>query len=447
MNRSDLHTYQRRAVDFIVDTGRCSAWLDLGLGKTITTLTALVDWFDAAIARRALVVAPLRVAQTVWAEEAASWEHTRGLTVAKALGTARARLAAVDAGADVTVINRENLPWLVRTLKEARRPWPFDTVIIDEASSFKNRTTVRWRALKAALPKIDRIVLLTATPASNGLLDLWAQQYLVDGGAALGKTLTGYRNRYFVSDYMGWSWEPREGAADRIHERLAPTVLSMAAEDWLEVPELVDLVVELEMPAKLRKAYDRFRKDAVLELDGELVEATSAGVLANKLLQFTAGATYLEDGGWAHIHDLKLDALADLVDENQGEPVMVAYRYRSDLERLQARFPEAVDVRRPDAIDAWNRGELPMLLAHPASAGHGLNLQAGGSILVWFGLDWSLELYQQTIGRLHRQGQARPVRNVRLIIKDTFDRRVLDVLASKGDTLDALLSAVREELR
>ena len=446
--RSQLHGYQVRSVDFVHAHDRCSLWLDLGLGKTVVMLTALSDWLDACVARRVLVVAPLRVANSVWRQEAAKWEHTAHLDLAVATGSAKVRAAALDSGASIVVINRENVAWLVKTLKTRRSPWPFDTVVIDEASSFKSRTTHRWKAISAALPKIERIVLLTATPATNGLIDLWPQQYLVDEGGALGKTLTAYRNRWFAPDYMGWSWEPRKGAEAEIHAKLAPTTLSLAAEDWIEVPDLIDVDVWIPMPDALRKRYDAFRRDAVLELaDGTEIEGTTAGVLAGKLLQFAGGGVYHGDAGeWAEIHDLKLDALAEVVETNPDEPLLVAYRYRSERARILARFPEAETIDAPDAIGRWNRGDVPMLVVHPASAGHGLNLQAGGSILVWFGLDWSLELYQQTIGRLHRQGQARPVRNVRLLLEDTFDARVLDVLASKDRTQDALLTAVRREV-
>ena len=447
LDRSDLHAYQVAAVEFVLDLDRVSLWLDLGLGKTIVSLTAIVDWLDSCAAARVLVIAPLRVARNVWAQEAASWAHTDHLTVALALGTAAERRAAIDGGAEVTVINRENVAWLVKDLKARRKPWPFDTVIVDESSSFKNRSSARWRALKSALPYIDRIVLLTGTPAGNGLIDLWAQQYLVDGGAALGRTLTAYRSRYFEPDYMGWAWTERPGAEDDIHERLRPTTRSLAAADYLDMPERFDVRIPVYMDGSLDQMYSDFKRKAVIDLETATVEAVSAGVLAGKLLQFAQGALYTEGTEYEVIHDLKLDVLAELVEDNPAENLLIAYRYQSDLARLMARFPEAETLNAPDAIARWNAGDIRMLLAHPASAGHGINLQHGGSTLVWFGLEWSLELYQQMIGRLHRQGQTRPVRVIHIVVAGTFDDRVLSVIEDKNATQATLLAAVKEELQ
>jgi len=443
MTRADLHAYQRRAVAFVLDKGRCALWLGLGLGKTIVALTAIADWLHACIAGKVLVIAPLRVAHSVWAQEAARWEHTQGLRISKVLGSAAQRTAALRADADVYLINRENIPWLVLHLGSR---WPFDTVVVDESSSFKSHRAKRFRALRAVLPKVERIVELTGTPTSNGLIDLWSQIYLLDGGTALGKNITAFRDRWFLKDYMGWDYTLRDGADAEIHAKLEPLVLSMASEDYISVPERIDVRVDVDLGPELMKRYREFLRSAVLELPENVIEGLSAGVLANKALQFASGAIYTGYGdAWAHIHYAKLDALAEVVEDNPTENIIVAYRYRSDLARLRVQFPDAVLLEGQASIDAWNRGEIRMLLAHPASAGHGLNLQDGGAVLVWYGLDWSLELYNQMIGRLHRQGQRQPVRVVHLIATGTFDERVLALLGEKGDTQSALLAAVKAE--
>ena len=444
MRRADLHAYQNRAVDFVLDRGKAALWLGLGLGKTAIALTAIADWLCALVAIKVLVVAPLRVAHSVWAQEAARWEHLRHLRFSKVLGTAAQRKAALAKDADVYLINRENIPWLVLQLGAK---WPFDTVILDEASSFKGFRTRRFRALKAVSSRIERLVELTGTPASQGLTDLWSQVYLLDGGKALGRTMTAYRDRWFVSDYMGWEWTPRDGAEAEIHEALRPLALSLSSEDYLSLPERVDVRVDLDLGPDLRKTYEDFRRKSVLDLGDAEIEAASAGVLAGKLLQFADGAVYTGVGReWRHVHDLKLDALEELLDDYSGENMIVAYRYVSDLERLRRRFPKAVVLKDQASIDAWNSGEVGMLLAHPASAGHGLNLQSGGAVLVWFGLTWSREEYTQMIGRLHRQGQTLPVRVVHLVTTGTFDERVLEVLEAKGNVQAALLAAVQTEL-
>jgi len=445
LTRSDLHPYQERGLKFVLEKARCGLFLDLGLGKTIISLTALSDWLDSFTARKALVIAPLRVAQSVWAQEAAKWEHTKHLKVSKILGTENDRLAALRCDADIYVINRENIPWLVKILG---RRWPFETVVVDESSSFKGHQTKRFRALRCVLPKIDRIVLLTGTPAGNSLMDLWSQIFLIDRGEALGRTITSYRKTYFESDFMGWKWMIRPGASGEIYKSLDPILMSMKAGDYLSVPERIDITIEMDLGPALMRRYDDFRRQSVLNLPNGAVEATSAGILAGKLLQFCSGAIYngTEDRSWTLIHDAKLDALEELVEDNGGENLMVAYRYRSDLNRLRERFPDAVMLDDQESIDRWNRGEIRMLLVHPAKAAHGLNLQAGGSILIWFGLEWSLELYQQLIGRINRQGQTKPVKVIHLVAKGTFDERVMEVLKQKDQTQTALLSALKKEI-
>ena len=442
LSRGDLHKYQERAVDFILKEQRGMLALDMGLGKSVSTLTAISDMLGAMIASKVLVIAPLRVANSVWAQEAGAWSHLNHLRVSVCTGPEKARRAALSLDADVYVINRENIMWLVENYG---RRWDFDTVVIDESSSFKNSSSKRFKALKKMLPAIERMVLLTGTPSPNGLLDIWPQMYLIDYGQRLGRTLTGYKQRFFEQDYMGYRYTPRAGSADRIHELIGDKVIHMAAEDYLDLPDRIDIEQRVDMPPKVLADYKDFERTMLAQLEDEVVEATTAAVLANKLLQWSNGAMYTDENkNWSETHKAKLDALADIVDDNEGENILVAYNYKSDLERLLARFPQArVLDKQQDTIDAWNRGEIQMLLAHPASAGHGLNLQRGGALCVWFGLNWSLEYYQQFNARLHRQGQTRPVRIVHVVCKDTIDERVLGVLRDKDAVQGALLSALK----
>lgn len=752
LSRKCLHEYQRRAVDFIIEKKRSALFLDMGLGKTTTSLTAATDLLDACAVARVLIIAPLRVANSVWAQEAKQWEHTQHLRVSVCTGTEKKRIAALHQTADIYVINRENVPWLV---KHYGKKWPFDCVIIDESSSFKSPGSQRFKALKKIVPHTEYLWLLTGTPSPNGLLDLWSQMYLVDFGERLSRTMTNYKQRFFEQDYTGYNWTPREGSNATIHALIADKVMSMSAADYLDVPDRVDIVERVELPAKLLREYQQFEKTMLAELDnGTEVEAISAAALANKLLQFciaegtpvvtdrglipieevresdkiwdgakwvncsgvvfkgcdyvlncygvymtaehkvltrcgwktakaildgepderpcreylrnpyritqdwieerkghlavpmrlwehrgapepkltqrppkqsskimwlfasqvvensrderneadynlakydrqvprperqglqklrcsrhirlrelatfirnllaghagrlfgqvelgsnrqrqrlrkeqlplgngkTAGqeytefdhnmdaersnepfrsrrtfrhkgrditcsniplstaerkvvhktkvydlvscgpdnrftvvgadgspvivhncngATYIDDkGSWHELHSAKLDALADIVEQNPSETMLVAYNYKSDLARLQKRFPDAVVLGKDQSvIDDWNAGKIPMLLAHPASAGHGLNLQAGGSMIVWFGLNWSLELYQQFNARLHRQGQTKPVRVVHLVANGCIDERVMSVIESKDHTQLALLNALKQPI-
>ena len=443
LSESDLHEYQRKGIDFIISRGRCALWLDMGLGKTVTTLTALSDLIDGFAVKRALVVAPLRVANTVWKQEASNWRHLKHLTIAVCTGSERQRLSALHRDADIYVINRENIPWLV---KHYGSGWPFDCVVIDEASSFKNPASQRFKALRKTLPQTNYMILLTGTPSPNGLLDLWAQFYLIDYGNTLGKTMTAYKQRFFEQDYMGYKFKPREGAADKIHGLLQPMVLSMSAEDYLELPDRIDIVEPVELPPAALSAYREFEQTLLAQLpDGEEVEAMNAAVLANKLLQYSNGAVYTDDmGNWSEVHNVKLDALAEIVEQNDNENLLVAYNYKTDLERLLKKFPFARDLDKdPQTVVDWNNGEIRMLLAHPASAGHGLNLQRGGSMIVWFSLNWSLELYQQFNARLHRQGQSKPVRIVHIVANACIDERVISVLGEKDAQQSALLSALK----
>lgn len=443
LSRSDLHDYQLRAVEFIKSRRRCLLLLDMGLGKTTSTLTAVTDLLDGCAVERVLVVAPLRVANSVWAQECQKWAHLSHLSVSVCTGTERQRIAALQRTADVYTINRENVPWLVEHFKGKK--WPFDCLVIDESSSFKSPSSQRFKALKRVLPDVEYLIELTGTPSPNGLLDIWAQMYMVDFGASLGRTMSAYKSRFFEQGYMGYSWTIREGAAEKIQSLMSPHCLSMSAEDYLELPARIDLIERVELPPKIRQMYADFERDLLIELeDGAEIEAVSAAALANKLLQWSNGATYTDDqGNWTEIHTAKLDALAELIEQND-EPMLVAYNYKTDLARLKDRFPNAVQLDSdPETIARWNRGDIRLLLAHPASAGHGLNLQQGGSLCVWFGLNWSLELYQQFNARLHRQGQTKPVRIVHLVAGGCIDERVLSALASKDATQRNLLEALK----
>ena len=443
LSRDNLHKYQERAVDFILKQERCMLALEMGLGKSVSTLTAICDMLDTFTARKVLVVAPLRVANSVWAQEVRLWDHLKHLRVSVATGSNKARREALSLDADIYVINRENIPWLVENYG---KQWDFDVVVIDESSSFKNPSSKRFKALRKMLPNIDSVILLSGTPSPNGLLDLWAQMYLVDYGERLGRTLTGYKQRFFEADYWGRKFEPRKGSEEKIHALLADKIIHMSADDYLDVPARIDLQVRVPMPPKVAEGYKEFERTMLAELDdGEEVEASTAAVLANKLMQYANGALYTDaNGNWSETHAAKLDALSEIVDDNEGETILVAYNYKSDLARLLKRFPQAKLLdKRQETIDAWNRGDIPMLLAHPASAGHGLNLQKGGALCVWFGLNWSLELYQQFNARLHRQGQTRPVRVVHILAENTIDERVIGVLGDKDAVQRNLLTALK----
>ena len=443
LSRHDLHAYQNKAVDFILSERRCMLALEMGLGKSVSTLTAISDMLDGFTANKVLVIAPLRVANSVWAQETRLWEHLRHLRVSVATGSNKARREALSLDADIYVINRENVPWLVENYG---RRWDFDVVVIDESSSFKNSQSKRFKALRKMLPNIDSVILLTGTPSPNGLLDLWAQMYLVDYGERLGRTLTNYKQRFFEADYWGRKFEPRKGSEEQIHALLTDKIIHMSAEDYLDMPDRIDLSVRVALPSKVAEGYQDFERTMLAELDdGEEVEASTAAVLANKLMQYANGALYTDpNGNWSETHAAKLDALSEIVEDNEGETILVAYNYKSDLARLLKRFPQAKLLdKRQETIDAWNRGDIPMLLAHPASAGHGLNLQKGGALCVWFGLNWSLELYQQFNARLHRQGQTRPVRVVHILAENTIDERVMGVLGNKDATQKNLLNALK----
>lgn len=415
----------------------------------MTTLTAIDQiLYDYLEDGPVLIIAPKRVAETTWAKECEKWEHLHHLRVSKIMGSQKQRLAALAAPADIYVLGRDNVVWLVETL---RNSWPFPIVILDELSSFKSAQAKRWKALRRVRGRIRRIVGLTGTPRPNSLEDFWAEVYLLDQGERLGRTLGAFRSAFLVPEKMNghivYSYRPKEGAEDEIYNRLADIAMSIRKEDVLSLPGQIYEDVELTAPPALLKQYKQFEKDKVLECldeDGEIV-AGSAAALTNKLLQFANGAIYDMDGAVHHIHDIKLDALEELLEEAGGDPVLLLYAYKHDADRIRSRIKcRALD--KPEDIDAWNRGEIPVALAHPASIGHGLNLQEGGHITVWFGLPWSLELYQQANERLNRPGQKNVCRVYHMILKGTHDERVLLSLKNKEKGQDAAIEALRLEV-
>lgn len=439
---SRLHPYQELALSHVLDNPRCALWMEMGLGKTRPTLRAIEALLDSCDARRALVVAPLRVAASAWPAEVRKWGLR--LRIRSIMGSQQARISAAESeDADLYLINYENLTWLVDRYQDA---WKWDLVILDESSKMKSRDAKRWKSLTKVYDQIARLVELTGTPSANGLIDLWAQIYFLDRGKRLGRSITRFRERWFDSDFWGYKFTPKPGAEAEIRAAVSDLVLTLRMEDYLSLPDLVPVNVQVTLPNPARRVYDRLEKEMFAELQKGEVTAISAAVLANKCRQAASGALYLDgrEGAWEGLHDAKIQALADIVDEAQGEPLLVAYNYRSELERLQKAFPRArVLDKNPGTVDDWNAGKIEMLLAHPQSAGHGLNLQSGGRLIVWFTLDWSLELYQQFNARLHRQGQTKPVFVYHLLATDTVDELVLERLHSKRSVQDVLLDGLK----
>jgi len=439
------HRYQDRATQFVLDHTHSALMLGCGLGKSVVTLTAISELYARQQIGSVLIIAPLRVARSVWKQEAAKWEHTKHLNVSLVLGTPTQRKKALNTPADIYVINIDNLRWLTELFG---KKWPFDFVVCDEFSLFKSPSAkTRFKALKKVLPYIDSLVGLTGTPAPNGLLDLFSQVYLLDQGKRLGKTITSYKNTYFDSDYMGYTFTPKVNADEIIHSKIKDICLSMSAEEYLDLPDQFFNTIEVELPDEAKRDYEELEKEMYLQLEESEIVALNAAALSNKCLQYCNGAVYTDaQGSWEPVHSAKLDALEEIVEGAAGAPVLVAYNYKSDLARLQQRFKRAAVLDKNTAtIDKWNEGKLSILLAHPASAGHGLNLQAGGNILVWFGMTWSLELYEQFNARLYRQAQTQPVFVHHLLCKDTVDERVLWALENKATVQDALLKAVKDK--
>ena len=442
------HDYQRYSTAFIIYHPVSAVLLEMRLGKSVISLSAInelmLDYFDVS---RTLVIAPLRVANSTWPDEIKKWDHLKHLSYSVVIGSEKERLDALKKPAHIYLINRENVDWLIT---KSGIPWKFDMVVIDELSSFKSYQAKRFRSLLKVRPKLKRIVGLTGTPSSNGLMDLWAEFRLLDMGERLGRYITYYRQNFFIPDkrnqQMIFSYKPKDGAEKKIYSLISDITISMKSKDFLKMPECVMNEVIVSLSDKEQKLYDSLKQDMVLSLEENEIDAINAAALSNKLLQMSNGAVYNDDKESLHIHDRKLDALEDLIEGANGKPVLVAYWFKHDLEKIKDRF-DVREIKSAKDISDWNKGKIPVALIHPASAGHGLNLQAGGSTLIWFGLTWSLELYQQTNARLYRQGQDSTVVIHHILTKGTIDEDVMKALKAKEKIQDALIDSVKARLK
>lgn len=457
MDERNLHKYQRVCVNHIVEHPFCGVFLDMGLGKTISTLTAInLLMFDYCEINSVLVIAPKRVAETVWEEEAKKWDHTKHLRFSKIIGTEKQRMEAFKKKADVYIISRDNIAWLC-SLCAARLP--FDMLVIDELSSFKAHQTQRFKSLRLARPWFKRVVGLTGTPAPNGLINLWPQMYLIDRGVRLEKSITAYRNRYFKpaasNGYVVYSYNLLANSEQLIRDKIKDICISMKAEDYLEMPERVDNFIKVQMPDKLMDMYKAFEKENIIQLSADAAEnetstinAVNAAALSNKLLQFANGAMYDENKNVVPIHDLKLEALKEIIEAAEGKPVLVAWTYQFDRDRIMKYFRSLSprELKTAQDINDWNEGKVQLMLAHPASAGHGINLQAGGNIIVWYGLTWSLELYQQFNARLYRQGQKQRTIIHHIVTAKTHDEDVVKALKSKDRVQNSLMNSIKAKI-
>ena len=443
------HDYQQFCIDFLLGHPAAGLFLKPGMGKTSIALTAadrlLYDRFEVS---KVLVIAPLRVAEDTWSRESEKWDHLRHLRVSKVLGSEAQRRAALARSADVYCINRENVEWLV---KYYGMGWPFYLVIVDELSNFRNPSARRFKALRKVRPQIKYLWGLTGTPRPRSLLDLWAQVYLLDQGERLGKTFTAYRNQYFTpglrNGYTIFEWIPRMDAADQVYRLISDICISLEIQGNVQMPELLETVRTISLSPTARGLYESMERDAILELAEEVIDAGSAAAVNGKLLQIASGAVYDEDHSVHEIHTDKLDALEDILEEANGEPVLVAYRYQHERDRIMARFPQAVQLKGSDIIAAWNRGEIPLLLAHPAGAGYGLNLQEGGHILVWFGPVYDLEQNEQFNHRLYRQGQQDTTSIIYLVAEDTVEQDAMEALRKKANGQNAMMEAVQARVK
>ena len=448
------HNYQSYATEFIKSHNEAAVLLSMGLGKTIITLTAINDLlFDSFEVSKVLIIAPLRVAKTTWKEEIDKWDHLKLLNYSIAIGTEEERKNALKAKADIYLINRENVQWLV---EQSNYRFNFDMIVIDELSSFKNGKSKRFQSLMKVRPIAKRIVGLTGTPASNGLMDLWSEYKLLDYGKRLGRFITHFRNNYFTPDKTNgavvYSYKPIPFAEETIYDKISDITISMTSIDYLQMPELIKNKVKVKMSESEKNIYESLKDDLVMSIKGEDISASSAGVLSNKLSQMANGAIYSDDHVTLEIHDRKLDALEDLIEQSYGKPILVAYWFKHDLERIKKRLKKLdvnfQEIKSDESIKKWNDGKLHVGLIHPASAGHGLNLQSGGSTLIWFGLTWSLELYEQTNARLYRQGQKSSTVVIEHIITEgTIDEEILKALERKDCIQGTLINAVKVTLK
>lgn len=448
LTKSDLHQYQVKAVNHIIANRGCALFLDMGLGKTVSTLTAIEILLTNNRISKPLIIAPKRVAESTWTDELQKWQHLCGLTASKILGTVKQRKAALNAKADIYIINRDNVTWLV---DQCRKDWPFDMVVIDELSSFKTPRSKRFKSLKSILGQVGRVVGLTGTPSPNGYMDLWSQIYLLDRGERLEKTVTAYRNIYFTpgrsNGHIVYEYRIRPYAEEIINRRIADICLSMQAKDYLQLPEAVYNVIRVYLPDDLLKRYKAFEREKIMELGDAPVTATNAGVLVGQLRQFASGAMYDDVGSsiYTEIHDYKIEALKEIAEsaESLQSPILVGYEFKHDYERIKKSIPQFTKIDTPADIRKWNAREIPVAGGHPASMGHGLNLQKGGNQIVWFTLPWSLELYQQFNARLYRQGQDKPVIINHLICAGTVDERVFESLQSKEVTQQTIIDTIK----
>ena len=441
------HEYQTYATNFILEHPVAAVLLEMGLGKSVITLTAIYElMLNRFEIQKVLVIAPLRVARDTWPAEIEKWEHLAGLTYSVAIGTETERLAALRSPAHLYLINRENVDWLIT---KSGIPFDFDMVVIDELSSFKSHAAKRFKSLLKVRPTVKRMVGLTGTPSSNGLMDLWAEFRILDMGQRLGRYITHYRNNFFVPDkrnqQMIFSYKPRAGAEDAIYRLISDITISMKSADFLKMPECIINEVPVALSEKEWSVYQALKEDMVVDLKDEEIDAVNAAVLSGKLLQMANGAVYNEEKDIIHIHDRKLDALEDLIEGANGKPVLVAYWYNHDLQRIKERF-SVREIKTSQDIKDWNNSDIPVAVIHPASAGHGLNIQFGGSTIIWFGLTWSLELYQQTNARLWRQGQKSTVVIHHIIAKDTIDEDVMKALRKKEKIQSALIDSVKARI-
>lgn len=439
------HDYQTRAKDFILEHPKAGMLLEMGLGKTVITLTAIDVLINELFeVDRVLVIAPKRVAEDTWTREHAKWDHLRHLRVSKVLGSPEQRRRALAVDADIYVIGRDNVVWLV---EQCRQGWPFDMVVIDELSSFKNPQAKRFRALKKVIPKASRVVGLTGTPSANGLMDLWAEIYLLDRGERLGHTLGAYREKYFRpgarNGYVVFKWEPLRRSREKIEAAISDICISMSADDYLTLPKRIDNLIPVKLSPQEMKQYKTMEAEQLLHIDDEDVVALNAAAVMTKLLQIANGSVYSHEGNVVRLHDAKLEALLEIIDTTDS-PVLIFYSYKHDLAAIKAAIPGARTLDGPEDIAEWNAGRVQVLLAHPASVGYGLNLQEGGHVIVWYGLTWSLELYQQANARLYRQGQDKPVIIHHLIAEGTVDEQVMRALQEKDMSQAALMAALKE---
>lgn len=442
------HNYQKYATEFIIKNPISAVLLDMGLGKSVITLTALnelmLDHFDVS---KVLVIAPLRVASHTWPEEIRKWNHLNNLSFSVVTGSEKERIKAIRKPAHIYIINRENVDWLIT---KSGVTWDFDMIVIDELSSFKSHQAKRFKSLLKVRPKVKRIVGLTGTPSSNGLMDLWAEFRILDLGERLGRYITHFRQNFFVPDkrnqHMIFSYKPKDGSEKRIYNLISDITISMKSIDFLKMPECIMNEVNVGLTEKENNLYQFLKKEMVLKLGDEEIDAVNAAALSNKLLQMANGSVYNENKDSILIHDKKLDALEDLIESANGKPVLVVYWFKHDLKRIKERF-DVREIKETKDIADWNKGEIPVAVIHPASAGHGLNLQAGGSTLIWFGMTWSLELYQQTNARLYRQGQRETVIIHHILTKNTIDEDVMKALKAKDKIQEALIASVKAQIQ